>query len=92
MEANKTVTPQGAIGQIRMRATIDGTVSGRPLWRVQDAKNVYRVFDGRYTLDRFTPTGNRTTVSVMHDRYKGLRARIDAAIKARVTLAKAGAA
>ncbi|MGA5726568.1 hypothetical protein ACPCHQ_21790 [Ralstonia thomasii] len=68
-----------------MKATISSWCGKKPIWRVEDDKNVYRVYQGAYTCERRTGPGAQfCQVSIMHARYAGLRARINAAIAASV--------
>lgn len=68
-----------------MKAEISSRCGGKPIWRVEDSRNVYRVYEGSYTCERRTGPGAQLhQVSIMHARYAGLRARIDAAISASV--------
>lgn len=64
-----------------MRAENTSAVGAEPIWTVYSSANNYMVFRGKYTLHRAF-NGKQAMVSIMHPRFSGLRARIDAAIEA----------
>lgn len=69
-----------------MKADFAGSGSKQgDMWSVHSASNRYIVFGGHYTMSRWA-NGRDQQVSIMHPRYAGLRARIDAAIEAKKNL------
>ncbi len=62
-----------------MNASLSCRVSGEPMYTAYSATSRYIVFRGQYTVSRYRK-GRQQQVSIMHERYAGLRAQIDAAI------------
>ncbi|CAE6795796.1 hypothetical protein R70006_05067 [Paraburkholderia domus] len=64
-----------------VNATLDSWVGSEPMFTAYSPTNRYRVYKGCYTAVRWA-RGRQQQFSLMHPRYAGLRAQIDAAIAA----------
>lgn len=74
-----------------MQAHLSSWLGDKPIFTVYSATQRYHVYDGEYTVARYRD-GRSFNMRLMHPRYAGLRAQLDAAIAAIAAIAPAAGA
>lgn len=70
-----------------MKAKIGSYIDSAPMWIIEaepcdSVRGRYQVFQGIYSVARYSANGLARQTSIMHSRYSALRTKIDAAIAA----------